>query len=489
MHKGGVMALPWIGIAAASTMLIAPVQTSLFTAKEREAVVRFWNEPGRYDTRLPDEAERNGPYQVRLTTAGSIWLREYNKRRGMGKVAPTATAQPQNEQQRDWQHWIDAKIEWDRWQAMQAAEESNRKVIEHATKFDDRNLPKSGPDDPGEAPAELAAFAGEPPAFAEAVVPMLHSISFPDGMVVAFTDNRKMRKNYAYYRFEKGVASEGTAVKDMPRAKLDHLFDLAGVSVKDARVMKSVSILEGGFDAINTYDTGYVSVGFIQFACLKDGGNSLGAMLAQYKHDDPQHFQTDFHRYGIDVTDQEKLACVDPATGSELSGEAAARKLIEDRRLIAVFQYDGLKSDAYNAMQIKAAMAQFYPADDHVTLNVNGSGLSVRVGDVVRSEAGLATLMDRKVNTGHLDPLQYVLQQYIDANEVSSVDDLARYEYDIVTSLRYRKDYLADSSLTQPTRGARSRPLPSRSGGRFGRAGIGGKKGSGRSGHKTSRNP
>ena len=235
---------------------------------------------------------------------------------------------------------------------------------------------------------------------------MLHEVTFEDGTKISWTDNRRMRKNYAYYRFERGIASEGVTVKTMPDDHLKALCDKAGISEPELKVMKAVSMLEGGFDAVNTYDTGYVSVGFIQFATLKDGGNSLGDMLAMYKREDPEDFQNDFRKFGIDVTDQAKLACLDPSTGAEVTGEAATRKVIEDKRLIAVFQYDGLKSDAYDSMQLRSAKAQFYPADDTITLSVNGQTLTGKVGDVFKSEAGLATLMDRKVNTGKLDPLK-----------------------------------------------------------------------------------
>ncbi len=466
------------GIWLASMALIVAPQGSapqpLFSASEKKAVVQYWAQPGRYEERLPADADKNGPFQVRLTVAGSVWLREYNRVRGMNKVPPTTTAKPQNEDQKVWQEWIDKKIEHDRWNAMQIAADSNRQLTGHDSKFDDKTLPKSEPTDAGPAPQALVAFAGNPPVFAEAVTPMVHEITFDDGTKVTLKDNVKMRKNYAYYRFEKGVASEGLTVKTMPEDHLRSLCQKGGLSETELRVMKAVSILEGGFDAINTYDTGYVSVGFIQFATLKDGGNSLGDMLKLYKETDPDDFEKDFRRFGIDVTPDAKLACVDPTTGAELAGEAAVRKVIEDKRLIAVFQYDGLKSDAYNAMQLRSAKEQFYPADDLLTLKVNSQALTGKVSDIFKSEAGLATLMDRKVNTGHLDPLVSTLEQFASANQITSFADLARYEYDIVAAMQYRKDYLLDNSLTQPLSTVRSKPLGSRGGDRTSRSGGGG---------------
>jgi len=443
----------------------------LFTDAEKQAVMQFWAQPGRYVESLPPDADKSGPSQVRLTVEGSVWLREYNRLRGMNKVPPTTTAKPQNDQQKVWQDWIDAKIERDRWLAMQIAIDTNRKLTGHETKLDERALPNSEPPDPGPAPAELVAFAGDPPKFAETVVPMQHVIAFDDGTRIAFDDNVKMRKNYAYYRFRQGVNWDGDTIKSMPE---DHLHDLcqkAGVTDSEFRVMKAVSMLEGGFDAINTYDTGFVSVGFIQFATLKDGGNSFGDMMRLYKDQDPQDFQTDFRRFGIDVTADSKLACVDPATGAELTGEVAVRKVIDDPRLIAVFEYDGERSDAYDAMQLRAAKAQFYPAADPLILNMNGQILSGKVSDVFQSEAGLATLMDRKVNTGKLDLLQATLQDFAAANQVTSLADLAKYEHDIIVAMQYRRDFLASADLSQPDASIRSKPLPSRGGDRDKRSG------------------
>ncbi|HVT10973.1 MAG TPA: hypothetical protein VHE55_01795 [Fimbriimonadaceae bacterium] len=465
------------GCAIAAVLSGQPQAQPLFTQEEKNAIIHYWSDSARYSERLPADADKNGPFQVRLSVPGSIWLREYNRLRGLNKVPPTTTAKPQNEEQEGWQQWIDAKIEHDRWNAAQVASDSNRRLLGHDGKLDDRTLPKTEPPDPGPAPEALVAFAGDPPVFADAVVPMLHEVAFDDGTKIAFTDNRRMRKNYAYYRFESGVASEGVDVKKVPDGRLKELCEKAGITDSELRVMKAVSMLEGGFDAVNTYDTGYVSVGFIQFATLKDGGNSLGDMLKLYKDQDPEDFQKDFRRYGIDVTPDAKLACLDPSTGAELTGEAAVHKVIDDKRLIAVFQYDGLKSDAYNAMQIRSAKEQFYPGDDAVTLNVNGKTLTGKVSDIFKSEAGMATLMDRKVNTGHLDLLKPVLEQFAEANGVSSVADLSKYEYDIVAAMQYRRDYLRDESLSQPLTTVRSKPLSSRSGNRSGRGG--GKKNGG----------
>jgi hypothetical protein len=76
-------------------------------------------------------------------------------------------------------------------------------------------------------------------------------------------------------------------------------------------------------------------------------------------------------------------------------------RVIEDKRLTAVFQRAGRKSEAFRVAQIKTARASYWPAGDPVQITLpNGKTISGVVSDFIKSEAGLATLLDRKVNTG-----------------------------------------------------------------------------------------
>jgi hypothetical protein len=214
--------------------------------------------------------------------------------------------------------------------------------------------------------------------------------------------------------------------------------------------MMAVSSLEGGFDSINTYDTGYVSVGFIQFACLAEGGGSLGGLMAQYKQEKPDKFEADFQRFGIDITPDGKLDVIDPDTAAEYHGPDAARKIIQDKRLIAVFERAAHVSDDFIAEQIRVAKSMFYPADDRVTLILGGSPMTVKVSDVFKSEAGLATIMDRKVNTGSIGRLGVILSAAADQTHATSVADLTKFEASLIEAMKYRTDFLKNTALTQP---------------------------------------
>jgi hypothetical protein len=106
---------------------------------------------------------------------------------------------------------------------------------------------------------------------------------------------------------------------------------------------------------------------------------------------------------------------------------------------------------------------------DVVSVTIDGQVITATVGDIVRSEAGLATLMDRKVNRGNLEELNATLAKCAAAIKPRSIADLAAYEREIVDAMFYRRDYLADPTLTQPPQCPKVMGLMSRAGTRGGR--------------------
>jgi hypothetical protein len=314
----------------------------------------------------------------------------------------------------------------------------------------DRDTPEVEPEAPGPIPQSLADANGMPPAFARAVQPKQFTVSFDD-TVLHYEDNVRMNPRYAYFRSPDGVMSPGVAIKNFAPDRLQRVLDLSGCDVSRSKVLRAVSQLEGGFDSVNTYDTGFVSVGFIQFASLKEGAGSLGAMLDLYKITDSVDFNNDFHRFGIEVQQDGSLEVIDPSTGAEFFGPDANAKIIQDKRLIAVFQRAGQMSDAYCATQVKAALSQYYPCDDQLSITTpDGATICGKVGDVIRSEAGMATLFDRKVNTGNINALIKVSSQVAAEHHCQSLSDLAKYEKEIVNGVRYRLDFTQDLTLSQP---------------------------------------
>ncbi len=394
----------------------------VWTDAERAACVAFWSLPGRMQVSF-------APARATLTPDASVWFAAFNHALRTASRADAAT----------WKAWADAKFARDRWEASQIA-----------------GAPASGPEPslPGVVPASLLLAAGDPPPLAAALVPKRYTIDLggDDGPPLVYVAPIAVSPRYPSYRFAEGVISGGAALSKMPAGELDGLMRGAGLTPFEAHVIGAVSRLEGGFDAVNTYDTGFVSVGFIQFITAADGNGSLATVLTTEKAEKPSDFARDFHSRGIDVTPGGIFAVVDPATGAAVTGADAVRKTISDPRLIAVFQAAGRRSIAFRIAQIQTAKRSYYPFDDIFSVTLpDGTLRTGRVGDILKSEAGMAAAFDRKVNTGHAAPeVAAAVAAVMAAHHLTNLSGVAPYEREVVAALKYRADFLSDRSLTQP---------------------------------------
>jgi hypothetical protein len=420
----------------------------LFTPVERAQVVGYWNAPGRYQMSV--RTGKEGPWVVRLTPEASIWFRNYTRVLKPGTLPPTQSevtpTNPTTVTER-WENWVRAKLAYDRAIAQQNADAANVALGSTAAKQSTAAVPVF----PGLMPPDLLAAVGNAPAFAVAVSPRQYTIQFDDGATINYSDHVAVGSpRYGYYRFAQGVNNYGLALRNWKAADLEALFNRAGFSPAERRVAQAVSRLEGGFASVNTYDTGFVSIGFIQFASLEDGGGSLGPVLKLQKQTRPADFQNDFRRFGIDVDDKSILLVIDPSTGAELRGPEANAKIIEDKRLPAVFQRAGESSVAFQLAQIQEAKRRFYPADDTFAIIINGRGLKGKVSDVIRSEAGMATLFDRKVNTGNIRVFGSTLSAWMTERGFTTLEQARAHERELVKRLKWRADFLSDTTLSQP---------------------------------------
>lgn len=468
------------------------VPDALFTDKERAAILAYWNKPGRYIVGQPTTPSAT-PWQVRLTPDGSQWFLRYQQALvGPGKIPPTRDVHPTSGPYAEWEQWITTRLAWDKYQAQIAADRANVQAAqarEHsatsaveaiqaatdavgaAVRTDihadapvpaqtrDSEALRAGisPPQPGPIPAGLLAACGNPPPLAASVLPLEYRVT-TDAPEETFTyvDNVKLRDRYGYYRFAQGVVSYGTRVEALPAKECDGLFRAAGFTPSEQRAFCAVSAHEGGFETVQTYDTGFVSVGFIQFVTLEEGKHDLSNVLLQMKQDKPGDFARDFHRFGIDVRPDHTITVLDPQTGAELLGAEAVRCIINDKRLTAVFQRAGRRS-AFQVAQIKVARSYYWPQEDPLEIPMpDGTTLVGRVRDVVHSEAGVATLLDRKINIGNIRALAPTIRQTMLAHGCKSLTDAALYEREIIAALRYREDFLANTTLAQP------KPLPMR---------------------------
>lgn len=417
----------------------------VFSPPEVSAVLAYWSAPGRYAATATPGAVKSGPWQVRLTPEGSLWLWNYQKAIGAGKAPPTQNPATSGANA-PWEAWVARKIARDRWLAGRLCSSANATLNPAFAP----PPPEPEPAVPGPIPEDLLAVLGNPPPFAAPVVPMQHIVTFDDGETITYADQVNAGPRYAYFRFPQGVMQAGTPLKSVPAQELDDLYTASGLTPFEQRVMRAVSRHEGGFESVNTYDTGFVSVGFIQFACLEAGSGSLGKVLLRQKTDNLASFEQDFRRFGLDVDEQGRLVVVDAGTGAVLAGSAAARKIIDDKRLIAVFEKAGRRSRAFRLAQILTAKESYYPADDPITVTVAGQTITGKVSDVIRSEAGMATLFDRKVNRGNTDPFRETLARLMEERGITTFEEASSLEREIVKALKYREDFLADPSLSQP---------------------------------------
>jgi hypothetical protein len=445
------LALP-LGFPAAALIQDAPPAAMetfppLYNDAEKAEIVRYWNEPGRYVLGVRT-GEQDGPVVARLTPEASVWLRAYNNVLRPGKQPPTqkrVTPVTDTETSRRWEAWVVAKLNHDRWIAQTTADASNTQLG-----ISEPVIPTPPPPPPGVIPADLLAAVGNPPTMSAPVLPRRYTVTFEGEAPLVYSDNIALGSSRnPSYRFAQGVISFGLRLRDWNKSELDSLFAQVGLTPFEQNVVKAVSVLEGGFDSINTYDTGYVSVGFIQFATLGGGAGSLGAVLKREKQTMTREFDNDFRRFGVNVDNTGTLVVIDPQTGAELRGTQAIYKIIDDKRLIAVFQRAG-RTRAFQTAQIQIAKQNYYPADDEVTITLNGQEPVIKVSDVIRSEAGMATLFDRKVNTGNIRILGDVISNLMQERGLTSISQVLPFERALIPKLRWRTNFLADSSLGQP---------------------------------------
>jgi hypothetical protein len=323
------------------------------------------------------------------------------------------------------------------------------------------------PKDPGGIPSELAhqvsdgEALGEPPPAAFRFV-LQYTVKLPDQSQYAFRDDPVQLED-KYLVQESGVTKAGPRI--CSRADVEELFTCAGISdATERKVMKKVSEVHGGFETINTCDSGFVSAGFVPFTAGESGEGSLAHLLRRMKAASPSEFEASFRNLGIDVSTQELLA-VHPDSGTLLRGREAVSAIIEDKRLTAVFYNAGKKSRAYQVAQLKLARELYYLASHEFALKVltrvdAKPGLITicgKYGDVLRSEAGKVAIMDRAVQQGVGNARQTFKEACLNVIEekgLSSVEELALYEALITPVLQSpgkdRVRVLEDKELSRP---------------------------------------
>ena len=201
-------------------------------------------------------------------------------------------------------------------------------------------------------------------------------------------------------RSETGIDYSGIA---QPSSLPLDAYTSVGLSRGEAAALQKVSESEGKFDGINTYDRATVSVGFIQFA----GGRGLPPYIARVKARQPAKFRELFQRFGIDVEFSvsrgaiagARLVVLDPAGGRVLRGADAEAAIRDDKRLTTALILSGRDRDI-QAVQIEAAVVGYVRPALNAVVTPSTRGGRVRLGDVLRSQKGMAALFDRTIQEG-----------------------------------------------------------------------------------------
>ncbi len=424
-----------------TTLLLAltlgnlPTETpaGLFSARESVAVVEFWNQPGRVIYRDRDPAR---PHQPAATAEGSLWLYEYYKRRNPGEpLVPGQLPDPRTERHRQWDRWIDEQMARDKAFAEACATWQNHGLT---------GLPHLSEASP--MPPDLRALAGDPPAFYKTIRAQIATVDL--GRPLDFKLGVQTPPKYLYLRNELGVSASGPAMS-MP---------MSAVPAPLRKPIEAIARLEGTPASVNTYDTGGVSFGMFQFASLEDGRGSLGTLLGRFRAIAPDEYDRLLRRRGIDVDPTGRLSVIDPETGLECSGKDAVRVFRRDVRLVAALQVAALESPTIVRAQIELVQNRYNPLTAKANFTFQGRNVTIPLAKIFRSEAGIAILLDRLVNTGNLSEVDRLLA--LAAERVGSADaiSLASLELDLCRQLTHRRNFLADQSLSQPAATAVSMP-------------------------------
>lgn len=256
---------------------------------------------------------------------------------------------------------------------------------------------------------------------------------------ITFNGRRALTPDGRHFatRHKRGLFTAGTTgIRDFVRAN-PGMFD--GVSSSSLRVMEAVSDNEGKLEAINTWDSAFLSFGIFQWTVgTGRGRGELGALLARLKEEHGATFRHYFGQHGLDTvrlrTGPPSKPGIVPTSYLSLHGQELTspdqKEQLRTPEWAYRFWLAGLDNNV-RAVQIRQAISRvmtFYRSPRH------------RIGDhaiadYVSSECGVALLLDQHVNRpGHVPSTLAKAVEQIDApqdpdtwNSQHEIDLLERY--------------------------------------------------------------
>lgn len=193
------------------------------------------------------------------------------------------------------------------------------------------------------------------------------------------------RKRFASYK--------GTGFGTLGSTTLEAWLTTKAIPMNsELRVVKAVSANEGRFEAINSYDDAFMSVGLFQWTAGEGGADGeLGALLGRLANDFPDVFQLYFAKYGLTLG----TAGRDPATRPLLLDEKPLNSVEAKAPLRSVeWAYRFWRAGHDDRVRGNQVAHTAGRVDLFSAKEVRGH----KIGEWVTSEYGVALLLDEHVN-------------------------------------------------------------------------------------------
>ncbi len=191
-----------------------------------------------------------------------------------------------------------------------------------------------------------------------------------------------------------GIVYTGTFMpKDIQEGSLPNV----AISPTLAKALQYVYGEEGCFDAVNSYDKGIFSFGFIQFSGGMGGSLNDFMLLLKLKY--PDTFYERFQRYGIDVEEGIPRAVVSVLDTEEyrvFSGDAAWMHVMQNKQLTTIFIAAGHDMNVVSTQIEYIMYAYMNPAiNSLIDLEIAGETYrDVPLHSIINSEMGVVAMID-----------------------------------------------------------------------------------------------
>jgi len=223
-------------------------------------------------------------------------------------------------------------------------------------------------------------------------VPLLNG-----GQVVA---NMVDHVNSVHTVFPEGLMYAGQSRMELSLSTIQEV----GLTPMQAAALQFVSVHEGSFDAINSYDKAIFSYGFIQFTGAAAVGSSLNRLLASMEANAPSAFRNVFGRVGIDTEGIGKNATVTVLDddANRRRGDDAWLYIQRNIPLYGAFIQAGFEPSLVREQLRMANDLYVQPAlNFKLDVTLGGIRLTVpRIGDILTSEGAMTLLIALAINKG-----------------------------------------------------------------------------------------